>query len=1266
MDNIRKESFLGNDKIIVGNKYSDLVLETLGKVYIKIGNNSRVLSDVLELLDKNTESNIESQTIIVNSLQEMESMDYPGDGYFVYNTLTTTLYISYDERYIALIEASEGAKDGYVRRRGDVMTGQLEINTIGPPLIVASSQLVNNLNAQYIGGYSEDDLAKRRQDEYITGNWTFKGRGVSENTWTFQKNVRMYGDLVTSRSISTPEFASGFGGYGWRMDADTGTLTIDYLVVRKAMRVYEMVINKISATNGSLWISNSSKCSTAVQPTILTAEQLDSIGTWTGSEENITAMLALLGTGTYYLPLPSNGANLDSTRILSRELSSASTINETSKTFMNYKFIIHIKDPIKVVNSSLFNGPSSLYDEAFLTSEVAPEGKDDEYEEYKKAISLYYIYKEKIPNESGTGTSYATTFDKEFEFYMIPKEYSAQLDYEENGTSIQGIKTYYKYFGLDKTLIDRAIISSNEQFTSGVIPTVGVPNMFVVGTDDDEYPLFKPGDIIRCQKYTDGNIKYYDAVVLSQIGSRQFIMQKATSVFDIYTEIHYDENGNVISTEERYNDTQYSKTEQSYNVNTGMEEVISQDISTETRLDDISPKDDMVQVGNITDVQRQNAIYLTSSDDQGPYIDIISGLNRPDYSVLYDTPTFKTREVIWQTTKHKYYYQKEPIAGAPTFTVKEPNPENPEEEIDVTYYCTEHPNLNSILDYKEIFSEDGTVTKKYKHSYTKTTRVRVGNLEGIYNEMFGEKQPYGYGLYGENVFLTGEFYLNNGDSVVDFAQEGLYLRYKEAGLSIIDDPDDKSKQMISLDARKVFIGDADKNIGSLFFIEDGHAYLNTEFIKAQEIEVLEIYNYSFSDTPTFESNETSEAPDPLSNYVSGTDPYSLAKESVWTATVTASGSGVFNTNSGFGTLDAISTEQIHIMSPIIKSKNCKHTDIKMIMTPSNTIFQTPELITNMVGWVYDLKRDIRYELSEVVIGSGTIVFSAVMELAKENLLEEWIAGITYTSKAATEVVPETIVIEKMNLETTYYKGTLYWALRKDGSGSLGKENLYWDTDGNVTLIGTFTTGKGSRNMTMYHDTKTDNPIYEFLLDGKTAIRMSYEVYTPEDGREAYATGFIKLNSTSGSGDKYTYVRSGGLDVTTSGSYSWVDAESVGIASNGNCAKISSNNIFLDTGAFPEIGDMAFQYYHSTTEISRGFVVVGSKLVPDGAFTTRSARGNPFGLSTDGKVYDVYIYRSILQQDGLISKQQRHLRARCLASETVPARTVIDEAWGWGS
>lgn len=200
----------------------------------------------------------------------------------------------------------------------------------------------------------------------------------------------MYGDLVTSRSITSPEFASGFGGYGWRLDADTNTLTIDYLVVRKTMKVYEMVINKISATNGSIWVSNSSKCESAVQPTILTDKELESITSWTGSPENKDAALKIIKSDTYYLPIPSNGANTESTISLTSELSGPSEINSNSKTFVNYKFIVHVKDPVGLVNNPLFKGMQTLYDETLLTSSSG----DVNHTTLLGCISLHYISKE--------------------------------------------------------------------------------------------------------------------------------------------------------------------------------------------------------------------------------------------------------------------------------------------------------------------------------------------------------------------------------------------------------------------------------------------------------------------------------------------------------------------------------------------------------------------------------------------------------------------------------------------------------------------------------------------------------------------------------------------------------------------------------------------------------------------------------------------------------------------------------------------------------
>ena len=40
-------------------------------------------------------------------------------------------------------------------------------------------------------------------------------------------------------------------GHGWRLDASTNTLTIDNLIVRGILQVFELQVNKISATKNN-------------------------------------------------------------------------------------------------------------------------------------------------------------------------------------------------------------------------------------------------------------------------------------------------------------------------------------------------------------------------------------------------------------------------------------------------------------------------------------------------------------------------------------------------------------------------------------------------------------------------------------------------------------------------------------------------------------------------------------------------------------------------------------------------------------------------------------------------------------------------------------------------------------------------------------------------------------------------------------------------------------------------------------------------------
>lgn len=69
------------------------------------------------------------------------------------------------------------------------------------------------------------------------------------------------GNSYFSKSISSRAFASGFAGYGWAILEDETfggyAATVDELTVRKKMRVYELEVQKMSVTNGSLWVSDS-------------------------------------------------------------------------------------------------------------------------------------------------------------------------------------------------------------------------------------------------------------------------------------------------------------------------------------------------------------------------------------------------------------------------------------------------------------------------------------------------------------------------------------------------------------------------------------------------------------------------------------------------------------------------------------------------------------------------------------------------------------------------------------------------------------------------------------------------------------------------------------------------------------------------------------------------------------------------------------------------------------------------------------------------
>ena len=78
---------------------------------------------------------------------------------------------------------------------------------------------------------------------------------------SLQDGVKHYGNAYMVNDIGSVTFSSGFAGSGWKIYKNklTGNIcaTFDELTIRKKMRVYELEVQKISATNGSLWVSDS-------------------------------------------------------------------------------------------------------------------------------------------------------------------------------------------------------------------------------------------------------------------------------------------------------------------------------------------------------------------------------------------------------------------------------------------------------------------------------------------------------------------------------------------------------------------------------------------------------------------------------------------------------------------------------------------------------------------------------------------------------------------------------------------------------------------------------------------------------------------------------------------------------------------------------------------------------------------------------------------------------------------------------------------------
>lgn len=833
-DLIRTDNIFGKRANIVGNISADLVLESLGKIYIKSRNSAKTLEEVIKSVALGDINTVGSRTKVVEGLENLD-IESVKEGELIYDKLSNILYIWVDGESIELINVAPDGT-GYVKRSGDTMTGRLTINVeSGPPLHVNSTDLVQNLNANYLQGESAAAFTRRTRNENITGKWAFR------NTTHFHDNASFSKDAIINGSIGTPYFASGFGGSGWRLDAETNTLTIDNLIVRKLMQVYELVVNKISATNGSLWVTNAGKVKYVQKLPVYTADLFVKDTRITSA--SLEAFVKSLQDKTYFVILP-EASNENTFMLKGADIMSASGVMPAGKgrtdeierrytaDALSQGYVVMINNLEAVTTfmqdttdedvfyyklNTLFNEvPDSgyitykLYDQEFKHNVELPIVTKDFYEAFKVSEEYRVIYENMTVEMNSTDTKHI-----ENELVGSGEFTKAQIK-QALVTKAMGLAGIWP--GSNTEFLNPA--STDPQFITYVksyYKYYQIGNYYLVTFDDDQLPVFKPGDLLRCQKWTYGGIKYYDAIVCNYIDSSSYIIQVADQNFDISTIVTYDDSLEPTIIEEKpvYNQALSTTTNR---IDTSAIETAQTEEEVANVLVGLVEKNDaLVQMGNLWDVQRQNAVYITSVDDGAPYMDVLSGINRPDFSVNYYTPIYNTIKLYKKNKYENIGLTNLDIPYTGDYYIQDGTKTDSKAEFvlgDYTYNDTKYrvlvdlslvsnisnpiylstlPNDNTLFTGEYIYgellseddcifvSEDGESTLIREKTYnnlrinsSKTTKVRVGNLDGIRDDMFPiNKQPYGYGLYGSNVFLIGEFYLNNGRSLAEISQDAI-------------------------------------------------------------------------------------------------------------------------------------------------------------------------------------------------------------------------------------------------------------------------------------------------------------------------------------------------------------------------------------------------------------------------------------------------------------------------------------------------------------
>lgn len=219
----------------IGVEGKNLVLKTLGRVYVKVKDRKYELvfrpEDYRELFSEmnstnDVDSSVTSKVILLNSISEFSSIDYPGDNSLI---ITKNGQFYFTEN------------NSYVQIQPQFSVDNLSVNTITvgnqiiftgtqAPFVINNDTLINKLNADLLDGRHGTEYTIKNQTESITGKWNFTNQvsfsnATISNILSSEVNNKIYIDfnsgyikcnkLVTTSTDENLDIVNGIGTEVW-------------------------------------------------------------------------------------------------------------------------------------------------------------------------------------------------------------------------------------------------------------------------------------------------------------------------------------------------------------------------------------------------------------------------------------------------------------------------------------------------------------------------------------------------------------------------------------------------------------------------------------------------------------------------------------------------------------------------------------------------------------------------------------------------------------------------------------------------------------------------------------------------------------------------------------------------------------------------------------------------------------------------------------------------------------------------------------------